>query len=373
MIRRRLLSAFVICCCMSMTLSMRPTIPVEHGGDVELGVIVGSRKVVVRRNEDWSQASYEACQEAYRNGLSNIEGCLVDVVAHIRRLETAIDVNEELRHFAEAARERKAVVVTIRGLMSSGTGFLRTLLQKNCANLMYNNSASDIDSDGILGWKHGHIFPSEVERVRQEFYSPWHRVLVIERQKDSWLDSVVSMMRRGALGAPLRELFASGVKKEGSFAISKVSMRAFMQTPVLIKCPSRFSWLGRYYKSEYGAKVCLYDELLQAGAHLLDYRSAMLRNWTDTVNDILGPSLGKVISYEALTHGSRDARAEAAIQLFRWLPPAAKCTREVSQVHLVDSHVKEGEIKYSEFDRRAAQGRFQDSVDAQGSSLDVCK
>ncbi|KAH9261619.1 hypothetical protein BASA81_000275 [Batrachochytrium salamandrivorans] len=88
-------------------------------------------------------------------------------------------------------------VISIRGLFASGTGWLRTLLNRNCQELQYldvGNSTFEsqlqLDADGLYGWKHTYWTPYEQTQFDNH---PRHFLVVLTRDAFTWAASAFTM------------------------------------------------------------------------------------------------------------------------------------------------------------------------------------
>jgi len=89
-------------------------------------------------------------------------------------------------------------LVTIRGYYSSGTNWLRELVNANCKMLKFSDpkisiggeKPFDLDGDGIYGWKHGFFKEKEIEAFKK---MDSHRMVIISRDVMTWIVSAFRM------------------------------------------------------------------------------------------------------------------------------------------------------------------------------------
>lgn len=90
-------------------------------------------------------------------------------------------------------------VITIRGMFSSGTGWFRSLVSKNCAeedvqftfksNSSFENKL-ELDADGLYGWKHTYFTGYEMSRFAR---NENHHLVILSRDAYTWSHSAFAM------------------------------------------------------------------------------------------------------------------------------------------------------------------------------------
>ncbi|KAH9261620.1 hypothetical protein BASA81_000276 [Batrachochytrium salamandrivorans] len=153
-------------------------------------------------------------------------------------------------------------VISIRGLFASGTGWLRTLLNRNCQELQYLDvvnstfeSQLQLDADGLYGWKHTYWTPYEQTQFDNH---PRHFLVVLTRDAFTWAASAFTMRAMLPRKTYIRNTFTDYL------AMSNVSDTY----------PSTLHLL-HYYKNNHVPVALI-------GNHIFDIRRLLYGNWNIT-------------------------------------------------------------------------------------------
>jgi len=209
-------------------------------------------------------------------------------------------------------------LISIRGLMSSGTNWLRALVNKNCPGLVWTApSGIDLDADGLFGWKHDLLSDDELERLK---LFPDERIVIITRDPIEWTASVKKMSSQGHFG-------------EQSRIASRKGGVAFQSAPITTNCFGE-KWMKSYYEN------CGF--LFLEFENIYSMRSTKYENWL-LASQIL-PDQILIVKYESLASQFNETLSK----IIGNLPKSAGC-KHLSDLERVEGHVKFGKIQKKAF------------------------
>lgn len=198
-------------------------------------------------------------------------------------------------------------LLSIRGLMSSGTNWLRALIGQNCPSLPFQEPRmKSIDADGYFGWKHGFLEDFETKRLQMH---PNHHIIVLTRDPFDWM--AASAHHRGARSLPL-----------------------YLRCRMKLSCTQlRSTKLTDIYYSR-----CKHGKNYLSFSNELSWRRRTLNSWYEAYKVV--PNQIHFLRYEDLK--SNELSAQALIEL---LPPALVSANCKSSLVNINKHVKYGTIR----------------------------
>jgi hypothetical protein len=203
--------------------------------------------------------------------------------------------------------------ISIRGLMSSGTNWLRHLVKTNC------ELTSSLDFESNLGWKHNLLDQFDIQRILS---NDNHKMVLLVRDAMIWTSAMRKMaFLKNEVGM---ELFRNKNK----------NMETFITTPLIKKCESHS--VGWYYK------ICqdLQNNIL-VEKNILTWRTNLYRQVLQLTIDY--PDKFYIVKYEDLV----DDFHETWSKLLDFMP--MKCSSEPTNT---DRYVKYAKKHAKKFDMK---------------------
>lgn len=134
--------------------------------------------------------------------------------------------------------------VGLRGLMSSGTNWLRFLIRENCPGSIFPLK-HPVDWDAIYGWKHGLLEDEEIERMLR---NDQHKMIFMTRNPIEWSHAMRRMANmQHEVGNPLWSARFS-------------PMETFLNTKFVHPCPKAYEW---YYPNCHNNNMITTDNIIE--------------------------------------------------------------------------------------------------------------